>query len=128
ASYDGIVSMPVFDGGAISARIDQAKAKVNSATAQYRQTHYELERRLKDAAVRYRPATHALAIVAPSQPNAEDPFAMTWTRFLGGGGATLLEVLDAYQQAEQLRLDRMSQQFAAREAASETALLYGQVR
>ncbi|HEY2486145.1 MAG TPA: TolC family protein [Candidatus Binataceae bacterium] len=125
ASYDGVLSMPLFDGGAISSRIDQAKAKVNAATAQSRQTRYLLERRLKDASLRYEQATQALAILARSQSTADDAFAMAWTRFLGGGSATLLEVLDSYQQAEQIRLDRFSHQFDARAAAAQTSLLYG---
>jgi outer membrane protein TolC len=125
ASYDGVLSMPLFDGGAISSRIDQAKAKVNAATAQYRQTRYLLERRLKEASLRYQEANQALAILARSQSTADDAFAMAWTRFLGGGSATLLEVLDSYQQAEQLRLDRPNHQFEARAAAAQTNLLYG---
>jgi outer membrane protein TolC len=125
ASYDGVLSMPLFDGGAISSRIDQAKAKVNAATAQSRQTRYLLERRLKDASLRYEEATRELAILARSQSTADDAFAMAWTRFLGGGSATLLEVLDSYQQAEQIRLDRLSHQFDARAAAAQTSLLYG---
>jgi outer membrane protein TolC len=125
ASYDGVLSMPLFDGGAISSRIDQAKAKVNAAAAQSRQTRYLLERRLKDASLRYEEATQALAILARSQSTADDAFAMAWTRFLGGGSATLLEVLDSYQQAEQIRLDRLSHQFDARAAAAQTSLLYG---
>ncbi|MGO9453633.1 MAG: TolC family protein [Candidatus Binataceae bacterium] len=128
ASYDGVVSMPVFDGGAISSRIDQAKAKQNGAEAQFRQTQYLLERRLKDASVRYDEARDALAILARAQPIADDAFALTWTRFLGGGGATLLEVLDSYERSEQLRIEYLNHQFAAREAAAETALLYGQTR
>ena len=60
-----------------------------------------------------------------AQPNADDAFALTWTRFLGGGTATLLEVLDAYEQAETLRITRIQQDFAAREAVAEAALLYG---
>src|SRR5262249_18315062 len=59
ASYDGVVSMPLFDGGAISSRIDQAKAKLNAATAQLRQTRYLLEHRLKDASLRYDEARQA---------------------------------------------------------------------
>jgi len=128
ASYDGVLSMPLFDGGAISARIDQAQAKLNAATAQSRQTRYLLERRLKDASLRYEEATQALAILARSQSTADDAFAMAWTRFLGGGSATLLEVLDSYQQAEQIRLDRLSHQFDARVAAAQTSLLYGRTR
>jgi hypothetical protein len=38
---------------------------------------------------------------------------------------SLLEVLDAYEQAENLRISRIEQDFAAREAAAEGALLYG---
>ena len=128
ASYDGVLSMPLFDGGAISSRIDQAKAKVNAATAQSRQTRYLLERRLKDASLRYEEANQALAILARSQSTADDAFAMVWTRFLGGGSATLLEVLDSYQQAEQIRLDRLNHQFDARVAAAQTGLLYGRTR
>jgi len=41
---------------------------------------------------------------------------------------TLLEVLDAYQRAEDLRLQRFEQQFAAREAAAEINLLCGRIR
>ena len=128
ASYDGVLSMPLFDGGAISSRIDQAKAKVNAATAQFRQTRYLLERRLKDASLRYQEANRELAILARSQSTADDAFAMAWTRFLGGGSATLLEVLDSYQQAEQIRLDRPNHQFDARVAAAQTSLLYGRIR
>jgi len=128
ASYDGVLSMPLFDGGAISSRIDQAKAKVNAATAQSRQTRYLLERRLKDASLRYEEANQALAILARSQSTADDAFAMAWTRFLGGGSATLLEVLDSYEQAEQIRLDRLNHQFDARVAAAQTGLLYGRTR
>jgi adhesin transport system outer membrane protein len=128
ASYDGVLSMPLFDGGAISSRIDQAKAKVNAATAQSRQTRYLLERRLKDASLRYEEANQALAILAPSQSTADDAFAMAWTRFLGGGSATLLEVIDSYQQAEQIRLDRLNHQFDARVATAQTSLLYGRTR
>jgi hypothetical protein len=53
---------------------------------------------------------------------------MAWTRFLGGGTATLLEVLDSYQQAEQLRLDRLNHLFDARVATAQTSLLYGRTR
>lgn len=128
ASYDGVISMPLFEGGAIKARIDQAKANENAAKAQLQQTHYLLDRRLMDAAARFTQAREALAILDRSVPTAEDAFALTWTRFLGGGAATMLEVLDSYEQAERLRLDRFNQQFAARQATAEIALMYGLAR
>ena len=127
-SYDGVVSMPVFDGGLISSHIDQAKAKEHSATAQAREAEYILKRRVADAALRYDEANRQLDILSRAQPTADDNFALTWTRFLGGGSATMLEVLDSYQQAEQLRLQRHDQEFNAREAVAETSLLYGRIQ
>ena len=127
-SYDTVVSMPVFDGGLISSHIDLARAKENSALAQARQTAYLLTRRIADASRRYDIAKHQLEILYRVQPTADDAFALTWTRFLGGGNATMLEVLDAYQVAEQLRLQRHDQEFNAREAAAEANLLYGHIQ
>lgn len=125
ASYDGVVSMPIFQGGLITSHIDQAKAKQMQAVAQARFTEYLLRRRIDDARLRYQRALDALEILGRAQPNADDAFALTWTRFLGGGTATLLEVLDSYEQAENLRISRIQQDFAAREAAAEGGLLYG---
>ena len=127
-SYDGVVSMPVFDGGLISSHIDLAKAKAHSATAQAREVEYILKRRVADASLRYDEANRQLDILSRAQPTADDNFALTWTRFLGGGSATMLEVLDAYQQAEQLRLQQHDQEFNAREAVAEANLLFGRLQ
>ncbi len=128
ASYDGVVSMPIFDGGLIRSHIDQAKAKEHSAIAQARQAEYLITRRIADASLRYDEAMRQLDILSRAQPIADDAFALTWTRFLGGGTATMLEVLDSYQTAEMLRLQRPDQEFAAREAVAETNLLYGHIQ
>jgi outer membrane protein TolC len=128
ASYDMVISMPVFDGGLTSARIDQAKAKKLSALAQARDAEYLLARRIADASLRYDHAREALAILERSRPTVDDSFALTWTRFLGGGDATMLEVVDAYQQDEQLRLQQIDQEFAARQAAAEVTLICGGVQ
>lgn len=128
ASYDGVISMPIFEGGLIRSHIDQAMAKERTANAQLRETRYLLERRLADANLRYQQARDELAVITRSLPTANDAFALTWTRFLGGGGATVLEVLDAYQQAEQLRLARFAIQFNGREASAESLLLAGRVQ
>ena len=127
-SYDGVLSMPIFDGGTISSHIDQAKAKEHSATAQARQAEYLLRKRVADATLRYEEANRQLDILSRAQPTADDNFALTWARFLGGGTVTMLEVLDAYQQAEGLRLQRHDQEFNAREAVAETNLLYGRIQ
>jgi outer membrane protein TolC len=127
-SYDGVISVPVFDGGLISSHIDQAKAKEHSASAQARQAEYILKRRVADASIRYDQARRQLDILSRAQPTADDNFALTWTRFLGGGAVTMLEVLDAYQQALQLRLQRHDEEFNGREAVAETNLLFGRIQ
>jgi len=125
ASYDGLVSMPIFDGGLISAHVDEARARVAAAQAEVRQIELELRKQLADAAPRYRQARDQLALLTSAEPTAQDNFALTWTRFLGGGNVTLLEVLDAFQQVEQLRLARPDQLFATRQAAAQAALTLG---
>jgi len=125
ASYDGLVSMPIFDGGLISSHIDQARAKQAAAQAQVRQIEFQLRKQLADAMPRYRQARDQLALLSDAEPTAQDNFALTWTRFLGGGNVTLLEVLDAFQQVEQLHLARPEQTFAARQAAAQGALVLG---
>jgi outer membrane protein TolC len=125
ASYDGLVSMPIFDGGVISAHIDEARAKVAAARAQVRQVELELRKQLADAEPRYRQARDQLALLTSAESTAQDNFALAWTRFLGGGNVTLLEVLDAFQQVEQLRLARPDQTFAARQAAAQGVLILG---
>ena len=127
-SYDTVVSMPILDGGLITSHIDQAKARQNSALAQARDTEYALNRRITDASLRYDQSARMLDLLGRAQPNADDSFALTWTRFLGGGDVTLLEVLDAYQRAEDLRMQRFEQEFAARESAAEINLLAGRIR
>ncbi len=81
---------------------------------------------MADSSLRYQQAKEALDLLAREQPAADDAFALYWVRLLGGGGTTMLEVLDAYQQAERIRLDRTDQEFAAREAAAEGAFVLGQ--
>jgi outer membrane protein TolC len=127
-SYDTVLSMPIFDGGLITSHIDQARAKQNSALAQARDTQYTLTRRINDASLRYDQARHMLELLEQALPHADDSFALSWTRFLGGGDVTLLEVLDAYQRAEDLRMQRFDQEFAARESGAEINLLTGRIR
>jgi outer membrane protein TolC len=125
ASYDGAVSVPIFEGGLIQSHVDEAKAAERTAIAQQRQVEIDLKRDLADAGERYRSAREQLALLAQSQSTADDSFALDWARFLGGGSVTVLEATDAYQQAESLRLARFDQEFAARQAAAQARLLLG---
>lgn len=84
-----------------------------------------LARDLADANNRYANERKQIDLVAQSQQTADDSFALDWTRFLGGGKVTILEVIDAFQQAETLRLMRFDQEFAARQASAQAALILG---
>ena len=56
------------------------------------------------------------------------PTLFPYTTLFRSGTVTMLEVLDAYQQAEQLRLQRHEQEFNAREAVAETNLVFGRIQ
>ena len=119
AAYGGIISMPLFDGGAIRARIDQARAHERQLNAQLKQTKLELSQRLDQLRSQYDEAQEALAILADAIPLAEDNFSLAWARFLGGGTITLLEALDNYRQAENLRLSVFHQRLAVQRPVAE---------
>jgi outer membrane protein TolC len=125
ASYDTNVAVPIFQGGLVRSHIDEALASQHAAEAQRKQIKLELARDLADATDRYRNARQQLDFVAQSQATADDSFALDWTRFLGGGNVSILEVIDAFQQAESLRLNRLDQEFAARQASAQAALVLG---
>ena len=125
ASYDGAVSLPIFTGGLVQSHVDQAKANERAAIAQQRQVELNLKRDLMDATARYQNARDQLRLLERSQSTADDSFALDWTRFLGGGNVSLLEVTDAYRQAENLRLLRFDQDFVARQATAQAKLLLG---
>jgi outer membrane protein len=128
ASYDGLVSVPIFQGGLIRSHVDAAMAAQHAAQAQQRLVELSLKRDLADARTRYSGALAQLAILRRSAATANDAFALDWTRFLGGGTVTLLEVIAAYQQAQNFRVARFDQEFNARQASAQAQLLIGQAR
>src|SRR5262249_2624513 len=97
ASYDGIVVVPIFQCGLVRSHINQALAAERAAAAQQKQIELQVKSDLAAAKLRYRSAIDQLAILRRSQQSAVDAFALDWTRFLGGGNATVLEVTNAYQ-------------------------------
>jgi outer membrane protein len=125
ASYDGLVSVPIFDGGLIQSHIDQAQAAARAALAQQHQIELQNQRDLADARSRYRSAAEQIAILRYARQTADDAFALAWTRFLGGGNITLLEVISTYQQTENLRLAIYDQEFAARQATAQVEAILG---
>ena len=126
AAYGGIISMPLFDGGAIHARIDQARARERQLNAQLKQTKLELSQQLDQLRSQYDEAQEALTILADSIPLAEDNFELAWARFLGGGAITLLEVLDNHRQAQNMHLSAFHQRLAANRSVAEMRALTGE--
>ena len=125
ASYGGAVAVPIFQGGLVRSHIDQALAAERAALAQQKQIELQVKRDLATAKVRFHGALDQLAILRRSQESASDAFALDWTRFLGGGNVTILEVTNAYQQAENLRIVRYDQEFNARQAAAQARMILG---
>jgi outer membrane protein TolC len=125
ASYDGAVTVPIFQGGLVRSHIDVALAGERAALAEQKQIELQVKRDLADADVRYRGALDQLAILRRSQRSAQDAFALEWTRFLGGGSATILEVTNAYEQIENLRLAYFDQEFNERQAAAQARMILG---
>ena len=128
ASYDGAISVPLFQGGLVRAHIDEARAVQQAASANLRQTELDLKRDFADAVARYQASRKQIKLLGPAQTVADDAFALDWTRFLGGGNVTLFEVLDAYQSAQALRVSRIDDEFSARQAAAQAALILGEPR
>ncbi|MGH8013203.1 MAG: TolC family protein [Candidatus Binataceae bacterium] len=125
ASYDGAMSIPIFAGGLISSHVDIARANQQAADARLRAIHLQVMRDFADARVHYLSARRQLAIIKNSQADVNDAFALDWMRFLGGGNVTLLEVLTSYQQTISLRLARLAQEFAMRQAVAQAQLMLG---
>lgn len=125
ASYDGALNFPIFQGGLVQSHIDAAKAVERAVIAEQRRVKLELNRDLADVWTRYANARKQIDILERAQSTSDDTFALDWTRFLGGSSVTLLEVLDAYEQTENLRLARFDQEFAAQQANAQAALLLG---
>ena len=128
ASYDSAVTVPIFQGWLVRSHIDQALAGERGALAQRKQIELQVKRDLAAVSVRYQGALDQLAILRHSLQSASDAFALDWTRFLGGGNVTVLEVTNAYQAAENLRVARFEQEFNARQAAAQARMILGLVQ
>jgi len=123
ASYGGVVSVPIFQGGAIRARVDQAKAKVRQSDAALAQARIDIAERMAEARSRFDEARSSIAMLEQAIPIAESSFQLSWSRFLGGGAVTVLEIVDSYNQSISRSLALIDRQFDARQAAAEISLL-----
>jgi hypothetical protein len=115
--------MGLFDGGAIQARIDQARARERQLNAQLKHTTLELSQRLDQLRSQYDEAQEALAILAESIPPPR--ITSIWHgRVFSVEVRTLLEVLDNYQ-AEILWLRVFHERLSANHSVAEMPALVG---
>lgn len=98
-------SVPVFDGGAIAARVAAAEATAHAAEATAEQTRRTLKLALARADIAAQQAQADLATWQRVVPQAADDFTVLRARYVGGGNVRLLEVLDALTQSVSARLN-----------------------
>jgi outer membrane protein len=92
------VSLPLFDGGAATARIAAAVAATHSTEANLQQSRQTIAVALARAGVEARRAQADLTAWERTVPSAEEDFQLMRARYFGGGNVRLLEVLDALSQ------------------------------
>jgi outer membrane protein TolC len=119
-------SLPLFDGGAIDARIAAATAAVASAEANVRQARDTLTIALARARADAERGEADAVAWARTQPAAAESFLLLRARYFGGGGVKLLEVLDALNQVVAAQLSVARSQLVARLAIANQAQLLGQ--
>ena len=120
-------SIPLFDGGAVAARVAEATAKTASAEAKVDQERESLVialTHLRSEAERARADAEAWSQTLPA---AAEAFLLLRARYFGGGSIRLLEVLDALNQSVDARLAVVRARFAYRVAAASQAQLLGRI-
>jgi len=120
-------TLPLFDGGAMDARIAAAAAEVASAeakVAEARETVLITLARTRAEAARARADATEWAQTVPS---AAENFLLLRARYFGGGDIRLLDVLDALNQSVEARLEVVRAEQAAQLAAASEAQLLGQI-
>ncbi|HSP99786.1 MAG TPA: TolC family protein [Candidatus Dormibacteraeota bacterium] len=97
-------SIPLFDGGAIAARTAAATAVSASAEANVGQVRQDLAIALTHARADSQRARADAIAWRRAQPAADDALLLMRARYFGGGGATLVDVLDALDQTVSARV------------------------
>jgi len=121
------VSVPLFDGGAVAARIAAAVAAANSAAADLQQARQTITIALARASVEARRAQADLTAGQRTVPTAEEDFQLMRARYFGGGNVRLLEVLDALSQSVESRLNVPRALLTCRLAVATEAQILGEV-
>jgi len=121
------ITVPLYDGGATTARLAAALAAAESAAATLRETRQTLVTALARVRVE---AARADADVQASRtlvPPAAENFELMRARYFGGGNVRLLEVLDALAQSVDAQVAVQQALLAGRLVAAKQQQLVGVV-
>ena len=118
-------NVPLFDGGAIAARTAAATAVHASAEANIGQIRQTLAIALTHARADAQRARADALAWQRAQPAADDALLLMRARYFGGGGATLVDVLDALDQTVAARVAVARAQFDERLAAATVDQILG---
>lgn len=103
------LTAPLFDGGALRARRQQARDAALAADARYRQTVLSAFGQVADALTALAADDEAIAAYARSGAQATERLRLARTAYNLGGG-TLLDVLDAQRRVHELEAARVRAQ------------------
>jgi outer membrane protein TolC len=120
-------TVPLFDGGAIAARVAAAQAAAASATAQVGRVREHLAIELARTRADAERAQTDEETWRRALPAAAEAFLLMRARYFGGAGVRLLDVLDALTQSVDAHLAIPRATLAYRLAIAAQAQLLGQV-
>jgi outer membrane protein TolC len=90
------LDLPVFQGGAIAARIEQKKAQLNALTADYANLRRNTESEFLSTLDRYYSVKSNLAVLQSSKEKSQEQYQLLKSRY-AAGAASSLELLDAHR-------------------------------
>jgi outer membrane protein TolC len=107
----GSVTLPLFDGGAISADVRQAEATLRQRQAEYQDQRGQVEQDVRIALIRLRTAAGQVQLAELNRRYAQETLTMVQDRF-NAGVTTTVEVVQAQQQEAGAENDFISSLFA----------------
>lgn len=120
-------TVPLYDGGGISARVAAAVAAARIAEANVEQSRQTIQIALARAGAGAMRAQEDLTAWQRAGPQAQEDFQLMRARYLGGGNVRLLEVLDALNQYVDARLHVPQALLAYRLAVATQEQILGQL-
>ena len=120
-------TVPLYDGGGISARVAAAVAAARTAEANVEQSRQTIQIALARAGAEAARAQEDLTAWQHAIPQAQDDFQLMRARYLGGGNVRLLEVLDALNQYVDARIHVPQALLTYRIAVATQEQILGQV-